>query len=135
MNAQSLSFLADESCDFSVIRALRQVGYSVKAIAEISPSLPDEDVLKLAVAENRLLITEDKDFGEWVFAHRHAMTGVLLIRYPANMRSSMVAAVIDLIGGHATELDGSFTVLEPGRARIRKKIKDRPSQDIQKVDP
>ena len=76
----------------------------------------------MAVAENRLLITEDRDFGEWVFAHQRAMTGVLLIRYPANMRSSMVSAVIDLIGGHATDLDGSFTVLEPGRARIRKKI-------------
>ena len=124
MNPQSLSFLADESCDFSVIRALRSVGSSVKAIAELSPSLPDEEVLELAVAENRMLITEDKDFGEWVFAHQHAMTGVLLIRYPASMRSSMVAAVIDLIGGHAPELDGSFTFLEPGRARIRKKIKD-----------
>ena len=113
--------MADESCDFSVIRALRSVGYSVDAIAEISPSLPDEAVLELAVAESRLLITEDKDFGEWVFAHRHAMTGVLLIRYPASLRSSMVAAVVDLIRGHAPELDGSFTVLEPGRARIRKK--------------
>ncbi|PJC72339.1 MAG: hypothetical protein CO013_09775 [Syntrophobacterales bacterium CG_4_8_14_3_um_filter_58_8] len=81
-------------------------------------------VLELAVAENRLLITEDKDFGEWVFAHQHAMMGVLLIRYPASMRASMVAAVIDLIEGHATELDSSFTVLEPGRARIRKKFKD-----------
>jgi len=122
LNAIPLIFLADESCDFSVIRALRTVGYSVKAIAERSPSLPDEMILELAVAENRLLITEDKDFGEWVFAHQHAMTGVLLIRYPAGMRASMVAAVIDLIGGHAIELDGSFTVLEPGRARIRKKI-------------
>ena len=81
-------------------------------------------VLELAVAENRLLITEDKDFGEWVFAHQHAMMGVLLIRYPASMRASMVAAVIDLIEGHATELDSSFTVLEPGRAQIRKKFKD-----------
>jgi hypothetical protein len=120
---KSLSFLADESCDFSVIRALRAVGYSVKSVAEISPSLPDEAVLELAVAENRLLITEDKDFGEWVFAHQHAMTGVLLIRYPASMRASMTAAIIDLIGGHAPDLDGSFTVLEPGRARMRKKIK------------
>lgn len=119
-----LSFLADESCDFSIIRALRSVGYSVKAIAEIFPSLPDEAVLELAVTENRLLITENKDFGEWIFAHQHAMTGVLLIRYPASTRSSMGAAVIDLIGGHAPELDGSFTVLEPRRARIRKKIKD-----------
>jgi predicted nuclease of predicted toxin-antitoxin system len=121
--AKPLNFLADESCDFAVIRALRTAGYSVKVIAEMSPSLPDEDVLELAVAENRLLITEDKDFGEWVFAHQHAMAGVLLIRYPASLRSSMVAAVIDLVGGHAPELDGSFTVLEPGRARIRKKIK------------
>ena len=80
MSAKQLSFLADESCDFSVIRALRQVGYSVNAIAEISPSLPDADVLESAVAEKRLLITEDKDFGEWVFAHQHAMTGVLLIQ-------------------------------------------------------
>ena len=124
MSAKRLSFLADESCDFSVIRALRQVGYSVHAIAEISPSLPDEDVLESAVAENRLLLTEDKDFGEWVFAHQHAMTGVLLLRYPASARSSMVAAVIDLIGEHATELEGSFTVLEPGRARIRRGIKN-----------
>ena len=85
--------MADESCDFSVIRALRTIGYSVKAIAEISRSLPDEAVLELAVAENRLLITEDKDFGEWVFAHHHAMTGVLLIRYPASMRSAISAAV------------------------------------------
>lgn len=123
MNTKPLSFLADESCDFSVIRALRAAGYSVKAIAEISPSLPDEVVLELAVAEKRLLITEDKDFGEWIFAHQRAMTGVLLIRYPASMRSSMVEAVIDLTGGYAPELDGSFTVLEPGRARIRKKIK------------
>lgn len=97
--------MADESCDFSVIRALRSVGYSVKAIAEISPSLPDEAVLELAVAEKRLLITEDKDFGEWVFAHQHVMAGVLLIRYPSSTRSSMGAAVIDLIGGHAPELD------------------------------
>jgi hypothetical protein len=52
------------------------------------------------------------------------MTGVLLIRYPASTRSSIGTAVIDLIGGHAPALDGGFTVLEPGRARIRKKIKD-----------
>ena len=124
MNLKPLRFLADESCDYSVIRALRTAGYSVDAIAEISPSLSDEVVLELAVAESRLLITEDKDFGEWVFAHHHAMMGVLLIRYPARLRSAMVVAVTDLIGEHAPDLEGSFTVLEPGKARIRKKIKD-----------
>jgi hypothetical protein len=45
----------------------------------------------------------------------------LLIRYQASIRSSMIDAMIDLIGGHGMDLIGSFTVLEPGRARIRKK--------------
>lgn len=95
----------------------------VKAIAEISPSLPDNLVLELAATENRLLITEDKDFGEWVFAHRHVMAGVLLIRYPSNVHSSMVDDVLHLIKENADDIDCSFTTIEPGRARIRKKVK------------
>lgn len=123
MRSKSLIFLADESCDFSIVRALRKAGCSVKAIAEISPSLPDNLVLELAATENRMLITEDKDFGEWVFAHRHVMTGVLLIRYPSNVRSSMVDDVLHLIKENADDIDCSFTTIEPGRARIRKKGK------------
>ena len=121
MNIQPINFLADESCDFAVVRALRNAGYSVHAIAESFPSIPDDKVLELAVAEGRLLITEDKDFGEWVFAHQHAMTGILLIRCPANMRSVMVEAVVHLVEEHGTDIVGSFTVLEPGRVRIRKR--------------
>lgn len=47
--------------------------------------LPDEMVLELAVADNRLLITEDKDFGEWVFAPQHASCHMVnaIIRHPA----------------------------------------------------
>ena len=81
----------------------------------------DEAVLELAATQNRLLITEDKDFGEWVFAHKQATAGILLIRYPSNLRSSMVEAVIDLVEGYGDSLVGAFAVLEPGRARIRKK--------------
>lgn len=92
------------------------------AVAESSPALPDVAVLELAVAEDRLLLTEDKDFGEWIFAHQHEMKGVLLIRYPATMRAAMVEAVVDLVGKYGKDLLSSFTVLEPGRARIRKKV-------------
>jgi hypothetical protein len=36
-------FLADESCDFAVVRALRGAGHDVKAVCEISPDSPDKD--------------------------------------------------------------------------------------------
>lgn len=121
MKERSVTFLADESCDFAVVRALRAAGYSVEAICELSPGMPDEAVLALAVKNGRLLLTEDKDFGEWIYAHEQAMAGVLLIRYPANTRAAMVKTIVDLIEQHGEDLTGSYTVLEPGRARIRKK--------------
>ena len=42
-------FLADESCDFAVVRGLRSAGYDVIAVAEAIRSSPDEQVLQFAV--------------------------------------------------------------------------------------
>ncbi len=48
MNDQPLIFLADESCDFAFVRALRQVGYDVTAIVEFMSGASDLKVLELA---------------------------------------------------------------------------------------
>jgi len=53
-------FLADESCDFAVVRALRAAGHDVLAVAEVDPRSDDDNVLALATRENRVLLTEDK---------------------------------------------------------------------------
>jgi len=45
-------FLADESCDFAVVRALRAVGHDVAAIAEISARATDEVVIVLLLHKN-----------------------------------------------------------------------------------
>lgn len=63
-----MRFLADESCDFAIVRALRGAGHDVLAVAEIAPRAEDPEVVQLAVGEGRLLLTEDKDFGRIVFA-------------------------------------------------------------------
>ena len=53
-----MRFLADESCDFAVVRALRSEDHDVLAIAEVSPREEDQDVMERAVREGRLLITD-----------------------------------------------------------------------------
>jgi predicted nuclease of predicted toxin-antitoxin system len=68
-------FLADESCDFVVVRALRVGGHDVAAIAEMSPRATDEVVLELAIRESRILLTEDKDFGQLLHANEAAAGG------------------------------------------------------------
>ena len=122
MNEKNIRFLVDESCDFTVVRALRASGYDVVSVAESFASASDLQVLKISVEEKRLLLTEDKDFGEWIFAHGEKMSGVLLIRFPANIRSDLGHAVSVLVAKHGSDLVKSFSVLEPGRARIRKII-------------
>ena len=63
-----MNFVADESCALPVIRALREAGHDVLAIAEMAPGASDDRVLECALEENRVLITEDRDFGELVYA-------------------------------------------------------------------
>ena len=120
MKGQPLRFLADESCDFAVVRALRSAGYDVTAVAQSIPSAPDSEVLEKAEKEGRILLTEDKDFGEWVFAHGRKSWGILLIRYPATTRAQMAKAVTELVTEHEEDLLNVYAVLEPGRVRIRR---------------
>jgi predicted nuclease of predicted toxin-antitoxin system len=61
-----LSFVADENFDFAVVRQLRTKGFTVLAIAESFSSIPDTQVLQIAVDRKAILLTEDKDFGELV---------------------------------------------------------------------
>ncbi len=61
-----MRFLADESCDFAVVRALRAAGHDVVAVTEMAPAANDETVIEIALNDGRLLLTEDKDFGQLV---------------------------------------------------------------------
>jgi predicted nuclease of predicted toxin-antitoxin system len=113
-----MRFLADESCDFCVVRALRQSGHDVDAVAETASQSPDPDVLTWARVEGRILITEDKDFGHLVFATGQDAAGVILIRFPAAERGGLAEAITTLLDRLGDGLRGSFVVLEPGRMRI-----------------
>ncbi len=113
-----MRFLADECCDFAVVRSLRMEGHDVLAVSEFQSRSVDRAVLDLALAENRILLTEDKDFGWLVFAARIDSPGVILIRFPASARGSLTEAVLKLVREHASQLAGAFVVVRPGEARI-----------------
>ncbi|HEX6803799.1 MAG TPA: DUF5615 family PIN-like protein [Terriglobales bacterium] len=85
-----MRFLADESCDFAVVRALRDAGHNVTAVAEVNPAIPDATVLSLAHSEGRLLLTEDKDFSLLAYAGGQETAGVMLIRFPADAANNSV---------------------------------------------
>jgi len=115
-----MKFLVDESCDFAVVRALRQAGHDVLAVCELAPSMADTDVMQLAGKEKRVLITEDKDFGQIFYSFTGKTHTVILIRYPNNIRKQLAPDVVRLIKLHGKKIIGSFVVAQPGRIRFSK---------------
>ena len=113
-----MRLLADESCDFSVVRSLRAAGHDVLAVSEVALGATDEEVMALASREKRILLTEDKDFGQLVFAAAQSASGVIFIRYPVTARSTLPNVVLDLVGKEQDRLYGAFAVLQPGRIRV-----------------
>jgi predicted nuclease of predicted toxin-antitoxin system len=116
-----MRFLADESCDFAVVRALRAEGHAVTAVSEVAAGASDEKVIATAVREGAVLLTEDKDFGQLVFAERRATGGVIFIRFPAAFRAGLPRVVCRLVEQRAEKLVGSFTVIQPGRIRVARR--------------
>lgn len=119
-----MRFLADESCDFAVVRVLRSAGHDVLAVAEMAAGSNDTTVMDIAVREERLLLTEDKDFGRLVYAHSRQSSGVIFIRYPALARKTLPKAVTAFISSKTqADLSASFTVMSPGRVRIGGRVR------------
>lgn len=117
----ALRFLADESCDFAVVRALRAAGFDVVAVGEVMIRSVDRDLIEQANREQRILLTEDKDFGWLVFASHIDSPGVILIRFPGNLRQTLAQTILQLAQDQSDKLHGGFIVVQPGRVRISHK--------------
>ena len=75
-----MQFIVDESTGAAVVAYLRGAGHDVVAVAEIMRQAADDSILELALSQGRILITNDKDFGELVFRSGQSHHGVLLLR-------------------------------------------------------
>ena len=70
-----MKFLADECCDAPLVESLRNDGHDVLYQLEEDAGAPDEDLLGRAYKEKRILLSEDKDFGELVLDSENILLG------------------------------------------------------------
>ena len=73
--------LADENISSEIINALRSSGVDEFSIKENHSGVSDDEVINLSKDPPRVILTEDKDFGEWVYAHGEDKISVILLRY------------------------------------------------------
>src|SRR6185437_1831363 len=66
-----MRLLVDVSAGQAVTECLRRLGHEADDVRERDPTMADVDILSWAVAEQRLVVTMDKDFGELVYRSGH----------------------------------------------------------------
>lgn len=114
-----MNVLIDVSAGQAIADAIRALGHDAAFVSDRDPTLPDPDILAWAVAEQRLVVTMDKDFGELVFRSGQAHAGVLLLRLEAARSAERVRIVTDIFTQYADQLPNHFAVYQDGRLRIR----------------
>jgi predicted nuclease of predicted toxin-antitoxin system len=114
-----MRFLADENVSHAVVGRLRTGGFDVTAIGETRSGAADTDVLEAATAEGRILITENRDFGELVVRQRLRVPGMILLELDRLSVAAEAEFVAQMLATHANRLLGNLIVMEPGRIRVR----------------
>lgn len=119
-----MNLFADENVDRQIVEQLRFDGHEVLYVAELEPSIPDNIVFDRANERSALLLTEDKDFGEIVFRDgRLSSGGVVLLRLAGLSVERKTRIVSDAFRENDLRFLDHFTVISPGKIRMRPKIR------------
>ena len=63
-----------------MVARLRDEDHDIAYVPEASAGIRDDEVLARANAEGRVLLTEDKDFGDLAFFYGNRSSGIVLLR-------------------------------------------------------
>lgn len=92
------------------------------SVREDHIGIADDEILRLAEAENAVILTYDTDFGELVFRYSLKSRGVILLRLSALNLAEKIDLSILAIREHESELENAFTVVSENSVRIRKSL-------------
>ena len=111
----------DENVPLHSVRALRAAGHDVYSASETAPGALDETLLAVAHAEQRLIVTFDRDFGELaVRLHRGASGGIMLLRLVPHDPVEVTQFLSDLLARTDVEWAGRLSVIDRWHVRQRR---------------
>lgn len=116
-----MRFLVDECTGPAVARWLRGQGHDVFSVYEQARGIDDDEVIQKAFEENRILITNDKDFGEKVYREQRAHRGVILLRLGDERATSKIGTLQRLLRDYADRLADHFVVVTETTVRFARK--------------
>jgi predicted nuclease of predicted toxin-antitoxin system len=116
-----MRFLIDESAGPSLASWLSDQGHDVVSVYSEMRGFPDTAILSRAAAEQRILVTTDKDFGDRIYRDRFPHKGVVLLRIRDLRPASLIDALSKLLDAHAERIPDTFVVVSEARVRFARR--------------
>lgn len=116
-----MKFLANENLPLATILKLKSSGWDVLSISLDSPSITDEEVMKIAIEEKRTIITFDRDYGTLIYQYGYRPpAGVIYLRLQDFTPEEPANFLLNLINNTTLTFIGLFTVVDENNIRQRK---------------
>jgi predicted nuclease of predicted toxin-antitoxin system len=116
-----MRFLANENFPFPSMKILRTLGFEVKHIGEDNFGISDEEVLKMAVAEKRIILTFDSDYGELIFKYKmEPPPAVVFFRLKGDNPKAAAQILLERMNNGALIINNYFTVIDEDGTRQRR---------------
>ena len=112
-----MKFIVDESSDARIASYLTSQGHdAIFVAARFGPGLADDRILSIAHSEDRIIVTDDRDFAELVYRDGLPHRGVIYFRLKDTLWDTRLARLRAILDHHAHQLD-HFLVVTDSRVR------------------
>lgn len=116
-----MRFLVVESTGPAVANWLRGQGHTVFNVHDEARGIDDDAVIHKAFADNWILISNDKDFGEKIFREQRSHRGVVLLQLANERAANKIATLERLLLRYSDRLADNFVVVTESRVRFARK--------------
>lgn len=114
-----LKLYLDQMLRLDVAQALRGEGHDVIRTSEVGQARADDyEILQKAIAENRILVTLDEHFGDWVILPLSKHPGVIRLKTHPTTSKNAIKLLLPFLRLHSSEqFKNHLVILLPKRAK------------------
>ena len=109
----------DQILRVEVADALSDEGHDVLRASEVGQERADDSqILQTAIDENRVLITLDGHFGDWVILPLHEHLGVIRLKINPTTSENAIDLLLPFLRLYSPDqFQNNLVILSPGRAK------------------
>lgn len=116
-----MRYLVDECLGLLIVTKLKDLGHDVVWVRDVAKGTPDEKVLEWSARDERVLLTEDFDYGDLIFAKGQEAFGVVILQLSdfSGAWEQVASDAVTRLNGKHSSFVGNLTILGRTRLKIR----------------